>query len=441
MNHMNQLILSSALVVFLLLFSGKSAAEGTKQLSPTPQDSAMLHTNASGFGNFASYTSLGTTSALNVDIKDFTTEKLTIGLSAEADDFGNLNSSYSFRIVDSVGNVVFGPFTIGLANDNAETWAQACGPDFLVPGCYSTNTALYPYSVFMPTYNGTYTLQFDDGAPNNIVNILWYDFTVVSNMTTEQPGRLWSRNWAIRTPPRNPNQLPECQFDREFNGQFYSYTMDGFVSRIDFMNSGFQGLSFNVSFGDTGPGNTGNVIEDRRSVNDANATANAADHMVFLNEPDSICFPSSPDQCGSVALISVSCEALDSFCINVGVTKPGQVEVILDFNDNGIYDLDTTDVLIAMILDEADTICLPWNGLKGDSTPIAFGEEVPTVIRYSQGVQHYAAFDVEFLKNGFCVQTIRPICPGINTNLLYFDDTNITDDVVTVTIDEGDPHP
>ncbi len=92
-----------------------------------------------------------------------------------------------------------------------------------------------------------------------------------------------------------------------------------------------------------------------------------------------------------------------------------------------------------MILTIADTVCIPWDGLKGDGSQIQFGEEVPTIIRYSQGVQHYAAFDVEFLKYGFCVQTIRPICPGINTDLLYWDDSQITDDVVTVTIDEGDP--
>src|SRR5688572_30494795 len=440
MNHKNQLILTSALIACLLFSFGKMNAEGTAQLSPTPSDSAMLHTNAPGFGNFASFSSLGTASALNVEIKDFTTEKLYIGLSAEADDFGVLFSTYTFRIVDAMGNVVHGPFVIGTANDNADTWLEAAsGPDILDPMGYSTNTTMFPYSVFMPSANGTYTIQFDDGAAGNIANILFYDFTVVSNMTTEQPGRLWSRNWAIRTPPINATQLPECQFDRPFNGVFYSYTMDGFVSRIDFDSSGFQGLSFTVSFGDEGPGTSGNVIEDRRSVNDANATANNTEHQIFLNEPDTMLFPSSVDMCGAVALISVSCEALDSFCINVGITQPGQIEVILDFNDNGVYDPDTTDVLIAMILPEADTVCLPWNGLKGDSTAIEFGEQVPTVIRYSQGVQHYAAFDVEFLKNGFCTETVRPICSGIMDNLLYWDDSQITDDVVTVTIDEGDP--
>src|SRR5688500_3101823 len=154
MNHKNQLIITSAFVAFLLTSFVKLSAEGTKQLSPTPSDSVMLHTNASGFGNFASFTSLGTTSALNVTICDFTTEKLYIGLSAEADDFGMLNSTYTFRIVDSTGAVVHGPFTIGLMNDNADTWAEAAnGPDILGMGGYSTNTMLFPYSVFMPMYN------------------------------------------------------------------------------------------------------------------------------------------------------------------------------------------------------------------------------------------------------------------------------------------------
>ncbi len=407
-------------------------------MSPTASDTAMLHTNASGFGNFASYVSFGTSSALNLRISNVK-DTVFIGLSPEADDFGVQNSSYQFRILDPTGAVAFGPFTIGLANSNAGTWALASnGPDVLGFGGYSTNTGTFPYSKFIPTMTGDYTLQFDDGSPFNIVNVEWFDFTI-RNSNVVKPGRLWSRNWAIRTPPINGNTPPECQFDRPFNGVFYSYTMDGFVSRIEFDSSGFQGLSFTVSFGNMGPGTSGDIIADRRSVKGMDATASNAEHQIFLNDPDNVLFPSSTAQCGDVALISVGCSAPDSFCINVGVTKPGQVEVILDFNNNGIYDPNTTDVLIAMFYSTPDTICIPWNGLKGDGSPLMFGEQIPTVIRYSQGVQHYAAFDVEFLKHGFCVQTIRPICPGIATNLLYWDDSQITDDVVTVTIDEGDP--
>jgi hypothetical protein len=439
MNLKHRLNIIRSLFLILAFTSTKVMAEGTKELAPNSTDSVMLHTNASGFGNFASFLSFGTTSSLNVRITDAVNDSIYIGLSAEHDDFGNIMpgaASYSFRILDPTGAVAFGPFTIGSGNDNATSWALASnGPDVNGTGGYST---AFPYARFKPTMTGDYVLQFDDGAPNNIVNLLYFDFTV-RNGGVVQTGRLWSNNWALRTPPMFENTPPECQFDRAFNGLFYSYTMDGFVSRIDFANSGFQGLSFTVSFGDRGPGNSGNVMEDRRSVNDMNATSNNADHMIFLNDPDNTEFPSSLSQCGDVALLSVSCEIPDSFCINIGVTQPGQVEIILDFVNNGIYDPDTTDVILAYLFTTADTICIPWNGLKGDGTPIAFGEAVPTVVRYAQGVQHYAAFDAEFLKNGFCVQTIRPICPGISTDLLYWDDSNITDDLVTVTIDEGDP--
>jgi hypothetical protein len=439
MNLKNRLNIISCTLVLSFLFSGKLVAEGTHELSPTASDSAMLHTNAMGFGNFASYISFGTTSALKVRIKNFSTDSLYVGLSAEADDFGAQNSSYQFRILDPTGAVAFGPFTIGLANNNAGTWALAYnGPDVNGAGGYSTNTGTYPYSRFKPTMNGDYTIQFDDGSPFNIVNILWYDFTVRSG-GVPQTGRVYSKNWALRTPPIMANTPPECQFDRPFNGVFYSYTTDGFVSKIDFNGSGFQGLSFTVAFGDRGPGTTGNVMEDRRSVKGVNATDSAAVHLVFLNDPDNTEFPSSLSQCGDVSLLGVDCITTDSFCIKVGVTKPGQVEVILDFNNNGIYDINTTDVILAMFFDVPDTVCIPWNGLKGDGSPIAFGESIPLVIRYAQGVQHYAAFDVEYLKNGFCVQTIRPICAGMATNLLYWDDTKITDDISTVTIDEGDP--
>ncbi|MDQ3016879.1 MAG: hypothetical protein M3R25_09220, partial [Bacteroidota bacterium] len=437
---MNQRTLSVAIIILIMASFGRLSAEGTGELAPTPQDSVMLHTNAPGFGNFASFTS-DSMHRLYVSIEDFTNEILYIGLSAEHNDFGQLDAgsaSYMFQIRGPSGAIVFGPILIGAANDNATTWLQASsGPDVLDPvNGYSTNTSSFPYSTFVPTSNGDYSMEFFDGG--TIANIMWYDFTVVSG-GTEQPGRLWSHNWALRSPPRNPNQLPECQFDRSFEGVFYSYTEDGFVSRIDFANSGFQGLSFTVAFGDSGPGNTGDVMADRRSVNDMNATANAADHKVFLNDPDITLYPSSLSQCGAVTLLNVSCEAPDSFCINVGVTRPGQVDIILDFNQNGVFDMNSQDVLIVDIFPVADTACFPWNGLKGDGTPIAFGEDIPAIIKYFQGVQHYSAFDVEFLKNGFCVQTIRPICSGVATDLLYWDDSQITDDVVTVTIDEGDP--
>jgi hypothetical protein len=177
----------------------------------------MLHTNAPGFGNFASFTSFNTISSLNVRIKDFTTDTLYIGLSGDHDDFGQPEGMgvYSFQIRDALGNIVHGPFLIGFANANASTWSLASnGPDVNGTGGYSTDTGIYPYSVFVPTSNGDYSIEFNDGG--QIANIMWFDFTVRNG--APQPGRLWSRNWALRTPPRNPTTPPECQFDRAFNG-------------------------------------------------------------------------------------------------------------------------------------------------------------------------------------------------------------------------------
>src|SRR6187399_2260991 len=130
MNIKNRLNIISGLLLLLALMYGSAKAEGTKELSPTAADSAMLHTNASGFGNFAAYGSFGTASSLNLRITDATLDSIYIGLSAEADDFGAQNSSFSFQIKDPTGAVVFGPFMVGLANSNASTWALAAnGPD------------------------------------------------------------------------------------------------------------------------------------------------------------------------------------------------------------------------------------------------------------------------------------------------------------------------
>ncbi len=432
--------------MFFLCPSINLLAEGTKQLSPTQDDVVLLHTNATTFGNFAAFNG-PEVSRLLVRIDDFTSEILYIGLSAEADDNGNLPitpptaGSYQFRIVAPNGTVVHGPFTINVGNSNTPTWALAStGPGVLFPGGYSTSQA---YATFNPAtavgamQNGDYRIEFMD-IPPSIVNIKWFDFTVAKAGQEEQ-GRLWSYNWVLRTPPIAVIP-PECGWDRPFNGVFYTYTEDGFVSKVDFDSSGFQGLTFIVAFGDSGPGNTGNVIEDRKSINmgSAGQIGEAADHMVFLNEPDEDIFITPPDLCGFVDFLDLTCDT-NGYCLLIGVTKPGLIEVIIDFfGDNGEFDPGTTDVLLVELLQEADTICLYWDGLKGDGSMLEFDEPVPTQVRYSQGIQHYSAYDVELLYDGFCTQTIRPICSGMS-NLLYWDDSNITDNPATPFVDESDP--
>lgn len=416
-------------MLLLMLVVGQLArAEGTRQVAPSPVDSiVMLETNRPDFGNFASYGG-PSDSRLVVSLAD-PAEVLFIGLSAEHNDSGRPfdlgRSRYRFRIVNASGTVVHGPFLIDNSNANVNSWSQA------LYGNYNTTATQNGSQIyrFAPGVEGDYYIEFTDvlSDGDNKVNIAFWDFTVTKD---GQPieGRIWSKNWAFRTPPRNTDFLPDCEWDRPFSGVLYSYTTDGFVSRIDFSNSGFQGLSFNVAFNSTGPGNSGNLERDRQSVPGFNATAFSAEHQIFLEEPDPLVFPSG--ECGGITpATTFSCTDGEGFCLEVSVTEAGQVEIVIDFNQNGMFDPESQDVsLVWNFPPDELTACVPWNGLRGDSTMVAFGDTVDLLFTYTRGVQHYAVYDAEFLKNGFCVETVRPICGQINDNRLFWDDRAILED-------------
>ncbi len=425
--------LQKASLVFMalgILITPEAMAEGTRQLAPNPQDSlVMLECDRDGFGNFAAYNG-PEDSRLFITIRD-PNEVVYLGLSGEHQPNGMTydlsRSNYEFRIrKPGLAEPVHGPFVINNDNSNVKSWTQAQFGNYEVTTTDEDGNLIYQ---FAPGEAGDYILEirdlFSDGTDQ--INIGYWDITVTLN---DQPilGRVWSRNWSFRTPAVSERSTPECQWNREFNGTLYSYTTDGFVSRINFANSGLQGLSFNVAFNSTGPGDGDNLVVNRRSVPGINETVRSAEHQIFLNEPDPLVFPDG--DCGDItAAAEFTCTA-DGFCLEVSVTKPGQVEVFLDFDQNGQYDANSMDVnLIYNFGPNELSACIPWDGIKGDGTAIGFGDRVDIIFAYSQGVQHWAVFDVEYLKNGFCVESIRPQCDGgIVTDRLYWDDTLIPDD-------------
>lgn len=414
-------LLRSRFILLLLLCIWCSPllwAEGTKQLAPTPSDVVMLMTNRMEYGNFGAY-GAQPSNRLYFSIED-ANEIVYLGLSREYSGSGTPQffGNYEFRIVRaSDQTVVHGPIQVGLTNENISSWSDAVlGPYELTGQGYQTNNNF----TFEPETAGDYYIEFKD-----VYYIGFWDITVAKNGTA-QNGRVWSKNWSFRTPPKLAGSMPECLWDREFNGQLYSYTEDGFVTKIDFADSGFQGLSFNVAFNETGPGATGDLALDRMSVADQETTLDLGQHKIFLNEPDINLFPSGI--CGSITSGSFfECDDAGVYCLPVTSTQPGLVEIILDFNQNGMLDPGSEDVvLIHEFTAEELTACVPWDGLKGDSTVVGFAEQVNLIVRFAQGVQHWSVFDGEFLKNGFCVESIRPVCgDNTETNSLYWDDRNI----------------
>lgn len=394
----------------------------------------MLETGREGFGQFADYG--GPEDGRLYISFGRADEALYIGLSPEYTNDGvpfennTIASRYQFRIrqdnPDGADPIVHGPFTVTNLNANVSNYAEA---EF---GVYDTTRLIggEQMYVFRPGAAGDYYIEFDDVSADGDrrVNIPFWDLTVVRE-EQEVIGRVWSRGWAFRTPQVTGDTPPDCVWDREFNGSLFSYTEDGFVSMIDFQDSGFQGLSFNIAFNSTGPGTSGDLGEDRKSVPGVNQTGNARQHRIFLSLPDIELFPDGI--CGEVtAGDSFNCGGSAPYCLQVDVTRSGQVEILLDFNGNGILDDNSQDVnLVYDFAPDSLSACIPWNGLRGDSTPVDFTDTVDVIITYSQGVQHWSAYDVEFMKNGFCVETVRPTCDQtISSNFLYYDDRDILED-------------
>ena len=420
-----------------LLFAWSIAfAGGIRDVAPTAADApVMLEAGREGFNNFADFTS-APEGRLYVSFGR-ADEVLYLGLSPEYTRTGNPFSNtstrgeYIFRIKWDNPNgedpIVHGPFVVSNSTANVNSYAEA---EF---GVYPTTRTVGGDSVyvFRPGRIGDFYIEFEDNGsegPTSRVNIPFWDFTVTRAGQVRE-GRVWSRGWAFRTPQVTGETPPDCVWDREFNGSLYSYTDDGFVSLIDFQDSGFQGLSFNVAFNTTGPGTTGDLAQDRMSIPGANSTENSREHRIFLSLPDPEIFPDGI--CGAVTSgESFRCEGDEPYCLDVAVTRPGQVQILLDFNGNGVADDGSQDVVLVYEFTEDDlSTCVPWNGLRGDSTQVDFTDTVGVFITYAQGVQHYSAFDVEFLRNGFCVQTVRPICTqALQSSTLFYDDRNIPEE-------------
>lgn len=438
--YYRQLLLGLSLLFVMV----NSRAEGVRQVAPTLSDSpVMLETGRPEFGNFAKFNG-PESSRLYISIND-PNEIIYIGLSPEYNDdglpfSGSFSGQYRFRIkrVNDMGPdpVVHGPFDVTNENANVNSYTQALFGGYNVT-TMQNDELMYQ---FAPGQSGDYYIEFEDAAfpdGDTKVNIALWDFTVALNGNPID-GRVWSRNWAFRTPATGENALPDCLWNREFNGSLYSYTTDGFVSRIDFQDAGLQGLSFNVAFNSSGPGTSGNLVLDRQSIPNENATLNSAEHQIFLSEPDIMLFPSG--LCGELFPQSTfSCLGADSFCIEVEVTKPGQVEVIVDFNQNGVLDPDSQDLSLVYDFPPGElTGCIPWDGIRGDGTEIAPNDTVDLIFIYSQGIQHWSAYDVEILNQGYCIETIRPTCqPEITSNLLFWDDRNIPVDPGTGAVKDG----
>ncbi len=379
-----------------------SSAEGTKQLRPTATDAGNLHIwiNISAPRRFATY-SATPDERLNIHIKDFTNEKINLG-------FKPLHSDVYFRIRDPLGAIVSGPTLLPFAPAPGyiANYAKAVAGPVPIVG-----PSGYTPIVFTPTMNGDYYIEFNPVSPT-VVNMSWrmidlFDITVQNTVSnTAINGRLWSKNWDLTC---NNGTTP-------FAANMYVYTNDSIVTKLNF--NGIQPISFVVSLNSTGCTNTGNVITDRQSKC---GLVNYPSFKIFLNDPDITVYPTGVIGTFTDTTFITGCSD-GTYCFDVYVSKPGQVEILLDFNGIAGYQAGTSDVLI---IDDvlAGGDCVAWNGKNGLGVTVPISSIISMKLDYKFGLTNFPFFDPETHIKGFIVSAVRPTIVGYPK--LFWDDSAI----------------
>lgn len=433
-------------------------AEGSKQLLPDPSDQAVLMVDNSVYGNFAVFDS-DDAERLYLHISDPSNEQVYVGLSRGYNSMSSIFNSgnavdYYFRIKDSNGNVVFGPRLVNSTSASLLTWQQSQnGPAAL------GNALGYPNAfVFDPAglSAGEYYIEFSRSSTteaNLELYIPYFDFTVATKGSSPVAidGRLYSKRWAIVATPSVPNILTGLTpptssstfndpvygfFWRPFNGKLFVLDRgDGVVTSVDFAGSGFRPYAFNLAFNSFGTANTGNAIEDRKSV--PSALSVFPEHLIFLNDPDSSAFPS-----GNFGVFNLTndlpnvkgCGGGAGYDINLSVTREGTIEILLDMDTTtgaGVFDAGTADRLLAYEVNALPgesppfTRSFAWDGLDGFGNPLGTGQALTISFTYSQGRYHLPVFDAEFMTGGITPEIVRPASVSGYVLKLYYDDSNI----------------
>ncbi len=391
----------------ILCICTKSFAEGTRELAPnanitiggnTTTDLAALHIGSPAYNNFASFSNTNPSSRLYIHVKDPQNESVLMGFS-----FGHLNVTsanpphipYSYRVKDPNGNIVFGPVSISTSGANILNWSSAFTGPMEIHGAngYDANEVTSANLTSQGWSGpGNYYIEFNGGEENGFLIDFW-DITVADHSgpgLVEKKGRVWSYNWSIFAV--NDFGFP----NRPFNGAFYVCAPDpddvgaAFITKIDFNGAGFQPAAFNVAFNRFGIVNTGNVNEDRKSVELTNATQ--SEYEIFLNDPVELCRTAVV---GEITLLGISRCANEEYCIKFITSKPGQIDLLLDFDGNDdIYTPGTADIIIVHDVDSSQVgipTCIYWDGLDGLGQPLVESSttQVPVVISYAQGIYHF----------------------------------------------------
>ncbi|MDP4149411.1 MAG: hypothetical protein Q8927_02585 [Bacteroidota bacterium] len=427
--------LYSCFSLLLVVNTCRLWAEGTKEVMPdsTNGTGLIVSTTASfPLGNVGAYLGAPADDRIYFRINDFTTENLYYGFNWET-----LAPSGSIVPYSDVYMNIFFPSgalaaTVHLTGTGAgfiSNYATAVAG----PNIAGLNPSGYNPLSFVPTANGDWFVTFYRSTDGGVTHLAggesmlskYFDLTVAKTNNTKFPGRVHCTEWAfsVYNPAKGDIQDPLSPT----NAQFFAYTTDSVVSRIYFPKKGFQPLSYIVAVNSFGVQNTGNWLNDRKSINLPHLVSPylTGGYPVFLNVPDpalyAVCTIPNPP-----TLVSPTISGCPPGPYNIRFFAPqaGDYYVLLDLNGVPGYQPSSADRFIELIGQVPGVITYVWDGKNGLGVSVPSNTTFPITFSFRKGRINLPFYDVELNINGFSVDAVSPMNSLLTT--LYWDDSQLT---------------
>jgi gliding motility-associated-like protein len=387
------LTITTFLLTFLIIntVSVNLLAEGTRQIMPSSDKQGKLCIDYSR-NDFAFYDG-AVDFRLNIAIREVT-ESIRFGF---GDVEGNNTADMVFRIKDPSGNVVYGPVSVPSSGSGyIEDWNQAYNGPFPSSGGYD-------YMELQVSVTGNYYIEFyypGSYTHDNKHTLEYFDITVVDGSGNEKNGRLWSEAWQFWS--ETPEEPPTTS---RFYGKMMILSDDSIVTQVNC--NGLVGGTFSISSNKTGCANTGSIIQDRMS---RSGFYTYPKYKVFLNDPDSLIFPTATLKSGIIEPVTVEPNCDGSVTIGIRVVTDGIVQLLIEVNQDPGVDSEDVQIVANVLADPGGDgyNYIVWDGNDNLGDPVSNGTEVSMSASYISGLTNLPMYDIEYNDNGYIVEQIRP---------------------------------
>lgn len=385
------------LVIFSSMFL---FAEGTKQIMPNSNAKAVLCINKwrNDFGFYGASREF----RLNISIEN-TSEKIRFGFGQVQDGSYYPISDLIYRIKDSTGAIVYGPFSVPASGKGyINSYAEA------ITGPFAGG---YNYLEIQPLITGDYFMEFyypPSYTDNTRHYLNFFDITVVDAASSAIEGRVWSKAWQFGTG------------DDPFYGKMMILSDDSIVTQVNC--NGFHGGSFSFSSNMTGCSNTPDLSYNRKS---AHGFHTYPQFKVFLNDPDNNLYPTQKASSGIILPVTVTANCTTGGSdFGIKVEKDCIIKLLLEANPNPGVDPEDVQIIADLKANPGGDgyNYITWDGNDNFGRPVTNGISLGYTVTNLSGLTHLPIYDIENNASGFIVNQIRPAGGQLK---IYWDDSDI----------------